>query len=95
MLLETEDDSVRLTATDLEVGARVSIPARVMGKGAITVGARKLTEIVKELPAAAVAMKVGENAGGESSVRRRHLQARGHAARRFSARGAGLADRRG
>ena len=37
VLLETEEDSVRLTATDLEVGARVSIPARVVGKGAITV----------------------------------------------------------
>jgi len=63
VLLETEEGSVRLTATDLEVGARVSIPARVMGKGAITVGARKLAEIVKELPAAAVALKVSENAG--------------------------------
>jgi DNA polymerase-3 subunit beta len=63
VLLETEEGSVRLTATDLEVGARVSIPARVMGKGAITVGARKLAEIVKELPAAAVALKVGDNAG--------------------------------
>ena len=37
VLLETEEGSMRLTATDLEVGARVSIPARVMGKGAITV----------------------------------------------------------
>jgi DNA polymerase III subunit beta len=63
VLLETEEGSVRLTATDLEVGARVSIPARVMGKGAITVGARKLAEIVKELPAAAVSLKVGDNAG--------------------------------
>jgi DNA polymerase-3 subunit beta len=41
----------------------VSVPARVVGKGAITVSARKLAEIVKELPAAAVAMKVGDNAG--------------------------------
>ena len=63
VLLETEEGSVRLTATDLEVGARVSIPGRVVGKGAITVSARKLAEIVKELPAAAVALKVGDNAG--------------------------------
>jgi DNA polymerase-3 subunit beta len=33
----------------------------VGGKGAITVSARKLAEIVKELPAAAVALKVSEN----------------------------------
>src|SRR5438552_9559276 len=63
VLIETEGETVRLTATDLEVGARVSIPARVTGKGAITVSARKLAEIVKELPAAAVSLKVTENAG--------------------------------
>jgi DNA polymerase-3 subunit beta len=62
VLLETEEGTVRLTATDLEVGARVSVPARVVGKGAITVSARKLAEIVKELPAAAIALKVGDNA---------------------------------
>ena len=39
VLLETEEGTMRLTATDLEVGARVSIPARVVGKGAITVSA--------------------------------------------------------
>src|ERR671924_1991229 len=63
VLLETDGEAVRLTATDLEVGARVSVPARVAGKGAITVSARKLAEIVKELPAAAVTLKVGDNAG--------------------------------
>jgi len=62
VLLETEEGSVRLTATDLEVGARVSIPARVAGKGAITASARKLAEIVKELAASAVSVKVGDNA---------------------------------
>lgn len=61
VLLEAEGESVRLTATDLEVGARVSVPAKVGSKGTITVSARKLTEIVKELPAAAVALKVTEN----------------------------------
>ena len=61
VLLEAEGESVRLTATDLEVGARVSVPAKVAAKGKITVSARKLAEIVKELPAAAVALKVTEN----------------------------------
>jgi len=61
VLIEAEGESVRMTATDLEVGARVSVPAKVGAKGAITVSARKLGEIVKELPAAAVALKVSEN----------------------------------
>jgi len=62
VLLEADGETVRLTATDLEVGARVSVPAKVASKGAITLSARKLAEIVKELPAAAVAVKVGDNA---------------------------------
>jgi DNA polymerase-3 subunit beta len=62
VLLETDGDTVRLTATDLEVGARVSVPARVAGKGAVTVSARKLAEIVKELPAADLALRVQDNA---------------------------------
>lgn len=62
VLLQADGDVVHLTATDLEVGARVSVPARVPGKGSVTVSARKLVEIVKELPAAALALKVGENA---------------------------------
>ncbi len=62
VLLETNGESVRLTATDLQVGARVSVPAKVVAKGAITLSARKLHEIVKELPAAELSIKVQENA---------------------------------
>lgn len=62
VLLETEDDTLRVTTTDLEVGARVSVPARVQGKGAITVSARKLTEIVKELPSAPLTLRTTEAA---------------------------------
>src|SRR2546427_6897912 len=62
VLLESASEAVRVTATDLEVGARVAIPAKVACKGAITVSARKLAEIVKELPAAPVALKVTDNA---------------------------------
>ena len=62
VLLETDGETMRLTATDLEVGARVTVPARVAVKGSITISARKLTEIVKELPAATLTLKVGENA---------------------------------
>jgi DNA polymerase III subunit beta len=62
VLLEADDASIRVTATDLEIASRVSIPARVAVAGAVTLAARKLTEIVKELPAATLSMKVQENA---------------------------------
>jgi DNA polymerase-3 subunit beta len=60
VLLDAEGETIRATATDLEVGGRVSIPARVASPGRVTVSARKLAEIVKELPAAALTLKVGE-----------------------------------
>jgi DNA polymerase III subunit beta len=62
VLLEAREETLRLTATDLEVGARVSVPAKVTAAGAITISARKLLEIVKELPAAPLALKVQDNA---------------------------------
>jgi DNA polymerase-3 subunit beta len=62
VLLEAQGETVRMTATDLEVGVRVSAPAKVATPGAITISARKLMEIVKELPAAPLALKVQENA---------------------------------
>jgi DNA polymerase-3 subunit beta len=62
VLVETDGESIHLSATDLEVGARVTVPARVATKGAITISARKLAEIVKELPATTLTVKVGDNA---------------------------------
>ncbi len=62
VLLETEGDSVRVSATDLAVGARVEVPAKVTARGAITLSARKLGEIVKELPSGVLSLKVQENA---------------------------------
>jgi len=62
VLIETEPEGVRLTTTDLEVGARVALPARIAAAGKITISARKLLEIVKELPSAPLTLKVQENA---------------------------------
>ena len=62
VLLEAQGDGLRMTATDLEVSVRVSGPAKVVKPGTITISARKLMEIVKELPAAPLALKVQENA---------------------------------
>jgi DNA polymerase-3 subunit beta len=62
VLLEAEGDSARITATDLEVGARVTVPAKVSAAGVVTIPARKLAEIVKELPAASLLLKTGDSA---------------------------------
>lgn len=58
----TRDDALSLAATDLEVGIRSTHPAEVEKPGAITVSAKKLYEIVRELPEEPVHMTVAPNA---------------------------------
>ncbi len=50
VLIEASDSALHVTATDLEVGMKSTYPAEVVKPGKITIGAKKLYEIVKELP---------------------------------------------
>ena len=54
ILLETTDKGLRLSGTDLDIGVSTEVLADVESPGAITVPAKKLTEIVRELPPAPV-----------------------------------------
>jgi len=56
ILVEASKDGLRLSATDLDIAVSTVIPASVDQEGALTLPARKLSEIVKELPNAAVRM---------------------------------------
>jgi DNA polymerase-3 subunit beta len=51
LLTATEQGTLTITATDLEVGFRSSIDATVNSPGRVAVNARRLHEIVKKLPA--------------------------------------------
>ena len=61
VLLESIDGALQLTATDLEVGMRSTYPANIRKPGKITVSAKKLYEIIKELPDREVSFSVKEN----------------------------------
>jgi DNA polymerase-3 subunit beta len=50
VLLEAEEATLGLAATDLEVGIRSTHPAEVHEAGRVTASAKKLHEIVRELP---------------------------------------------
>jgi DNA polymerase III subunit beta len=50
VLIEAKGDTVRMAATDLEVGLRAECKASIAKSGALTLPAKKLFEIVKELP---------------------------------------------
>jgi len=62
ILLEAKtDDSVDVVATDLEIGLRGMYKAKVEARGSATLAARKLYEILKELPEGELDLTVGEN----------------------------------
>ena len=64
ILLEATRDGIRLSGTDLDIAVSTTVPASVDQEGAITLPARKLVEIVRELPSAAIRL----TASGEQRV---------------------------
>lgn len=50
VLLEADSETLKLTATDLDIGICSTIPVHIEQAGAITVPARKFFDIVKALP---------------------------------------------
>lgn len=58
LLIEAEKDQVYLKATDLEIAIATSFPADVKKPGAITIPAKQLSAIVKELPGSAIGFSV-------------------------------------
>jgi DNA polymerase III subunit beta len=50
ILVETTDRGIRLSGTDLDIAVSTEVAADVEEAGAITIPARKLTEITRELP---------------------------------------------
>jgi DNA polymerase-3 subunit beta len=61
VLIEAREDGLRVAATDLEVGARVAVPGTVIRPGAITLAARKLHELVRELPSQPIRLVLQDN----------------------------------
>ncbi len=61
ILLEGEKDSLCLTGTDLETGIREELMAKIHQAGKASVSAKKIFEIVKELPEETIHIKKKEN----------------------------------
>jgi DNA polymerase-3 subunit beta len=61
ILVETTDRGIKLSGTDLDIAVSTEVAADVETQGAVTVPARKLSEIARELPPAPVKLAaVGE-----------------------------------
>jgi DNA polymerase III subunit beta len=61
VLIEATDDGLHVAATDLEVGARVAVPASVSRPGGVTLAARKFLELVRELPSEPITLSLQPN----------------------------------
>ncbi len=59
--LSADKDTICVRATDLEIGALGHYPANVTVPGAVTINARKLFDIVQELPDEEIYLKKEEN----------------------------------
>ncbi len=61
LLLEATGETLRISATDLELGVRCGCLAKIKKEGSGTVPAKRLLEIIRSLPDAEVRFKVLEN----------------------------------
>jgi DNA polymerase-3 subunit beta len=61
VLIEAKGDGIEILATDLEVGIKGKYEADLKSEGSITVGAKKLFEIVRELPNEKIEIKATDN----------------------------------
>ncbi len=62
VLCEARSGEIRISATDLDVSLRCGCAAEVVAEGAVTLGAKKLYEIVRSLPENEVSLKLEDDA---------------------------------
>lgn len=61
LLIKTDEDKLRIAATDLEIGMECIVEANVLEEGALTVPSRVLADVLAALPDTDVALSVDES----------------------------------
>ncbi|MFZ2385904.1 MAG: DNA polymerase III subunit beta [Candidatus Omnitrophota bacterium] len=61
ILLETGNNNLRLTATDLDIGISCVIPVNVLESGSVTVPAKRFGDIIRELPGTTTTINTKKN----------------------------------
>ena len=61
VLIEAMDSEIVVTATDLEIGLRGRHPAEIINPGKTTISAKKIYEVIKELPEKEISFRLKEN----------------------------------
>jgi DNA polymerase III subunit beta len=61
ILIETTNNSLILTGTDLEIGLRIEVPAEIHDQGTLTLPSKKIFEIVRESGSDTITIQETEN----------------------------------
>ena len=61
MLLEVQDDILKMNTTDLDIGISCELPVHILEQVAITVPAKKFSDIIRELPSGEVVIYTRKN----------------------------------
>ena len=61
ILIETQTSGISLTATDLDIGITCVIPVEIQEPGAITIPAKRFSDIIKEFPSEVVSIATKKN----------------------------------
>ena len=62
ILIETEGkDELRITGTDLEIGITTRTSAQIIEEGSVTVPAKKVFDILREMPSGEIELQVSKN----------------------------------
>ncbi|MFH1621771.1 MAG: DNA polymerase III subunit beta [Candidatus Omnitrophota bacterium] len=61
ILLETHKNKIKLTSTDLDIGISILLDAEIQEQGSITLPAKRLNDIIRELPEGEVGLVVKKN----------------------------------
>ena len=61
ILLETRKDKLKLVATDLDVGISCEIPVEILEEGGITIPAKRLVDIIREMPLGSIVIHAKKN----------------------------------
>jgi len=85
VLIQSDGDGVVLAATDQEIAVRRQCAATVKKKGALTAGARKLFEMIRELPDGEIKVRQQDNHWIEVSAGKSRFRLVGLDAREFPA----------
>ncbi len=61
ILIEAQTDTLKLTATDLDIGITCVIPVDIQEAGAITIPAKRFSDIIKEFPVEMISVSTKKN----------------------------------